>query len=331
MTSSFLRLAGLIVALGLTVACAGISPAAAAAPKSKFEQAKIKAGLIYKKYYKAAFDSSILGPEFKEVHEEASRLREQFNKALDEAVDLDPNVRRTEDALKRAQNKPEDKQDPEEILARTEDVQIVRQNARGDIESEAHGHVFDVVDDDDDTPKKPVACGEADQKRIQELQTRIEIYEKRLADAEQEARNINQAIQNSEKDGTTQIQLIELRDKNELLQRRIKRLKHNIEEYKTELNKVLNPPPCPAPSTSKQDDKPAKEDKPVKKASKPVEKKKAEKEKDKGETGVNVPAIAIDVGVGIMRHDRRDRDDRRRDDDHGRGGIGIGGGFGGLR
>jgi chromosome segregation ATPase len=297
MTGLSLRLAGLALALGLAAACAGGSDALAAAPKSKFEQAKIKAGLIYRKYYKAAFDSSLLGPEYKEVHEEAARLRGELDKALEEAADLDPHVRRAEAALERARDKPQDKQDASEIAARTEDLQIVRQRARADVELEANNHVYDTADDDDEAPKKAaVTCGAIDQNRAAELQKRIGIYEKRLADTQQEAKNINDALVNESKN-LSELDKIELRRKLAVVERRIDRIKHDIEGFKKELEAALNPPPCSAPGKTEK----KAEEKPEKKKAVPKTRRAAEKpsgQPAQSNSGGGTPGLSISIGIG---------------------------------
>jgi chromosome segregation ATPase len=318
MSKPIVRLAGLL--LGLAFICAATGEAFAAAPKSKFEQAKIKAGIIYKKYYKAAFDSSVLGPEFKEVHEEANRLREQFDKAAQEAVDLDPSVRRAEEALKRAENKPEDKQNPDEIASRTEAVHIARQNARDDIESEAHSHVFDAIEEDAEAPKKAAApCGEVDQKRIAELNNRIGIYERRLAETQQELKNIKAALTTASKDELTQLQTRELIEKQAVFERRVQRLKHDLEGYRKELDAALNPKPCPPPGKTEE-----------KKAEKTPEKKVRTQSKDKaaGETGVMTPGVSISIGGGSGTRREEQRGDRkeREQTQQPRGGFGGSGG-----
>lgn len=328
MTRSSFRLAGLLMALGFAIACAGGSDAFAAAPKSKFEQAKIKAGIIYKKYYKAAFDSSVLGPEFKEVHEEAARLREQFEKAVQEAVELDPAVRGADERLKRAQSKPEDKQDGAEISNRTEDVQIARQYSRDAIESEAHSRIFDAIETDEDAPKKAAApCGEVDQKRIQELQTRIGIYEKRLADAQQELKNIKDGMREVLKEmsgGAKTVGYNELMEREAVFERRVQRLKHDLEGYRKELDALVNPKPCPPPGKTEE-----------RKAERTPEKKvrTQPKEKSAEETGGPAPGMSIGIGIGggTRREERRDdRKDRERSEQpQPRGFGGSGGGFGG--
>ena len=338
-----LRLAGFLAVIGLAAMIAGGAPAQAAAPKSKFEQAKTKATIIYRKYYWAAQDASLL--DDKGIAEEAAKLREQWEKALEEAVALDPSVRRANDAYRRAANKPEDKRDEDEVMRRTEDVQIVTQNASAEIESEIHERIF-AVDDDDATapaPKQAAApvCPE-DQKRAVALTNRISIYQKRLAEAENELRTINYSLANLANE-LTETQRSELNNKKERFERRIKVLKRDLEGFRKELDALSNKlcPPPPAASTPPDEKKKA-EEKPTggKSSERKTSVKKPAQRKDgnKNETGAGAsPSISIDIGgggsAGRPREPERSGERRSRSEERSRdsgGGFGTGGGGGGF-
>jgi hypothetical protein len=112
------RFAGLVALAALGLAIVGGPSAEAAAPISRFEQAKIRAAAIYRKYYFAAQDDSLIAD--KAIHDRAVKLRAEWNAAFDAAVELDPAVQRAKRAYEAAMKRDEDS---DEAGRRAEDLQ----------------------------------------------------------------------------------------------------------------------------------------------------------------------------------------------------------------
>jgi hypothetical protein len=146
---ALLRLIGLAGIVAMATMLCG-SPSDAAAPQSRFERAKTQATIVYRKYHRKAFEASLFAD--KDLNQEAANLREQWEAALDAAVELDPAVQKAARAYRRAQQNED--ADPDAVGRRAEDLQIVTQMVRVDIGQEILERV-EVLDEEVSNPVPP--------------------------------------------------------------------------------------------------------------------------------------------------------------------------------